>query len=33
MPDYMQILGDIVRSARLERGLSQSDVADHIDVD
>lgn len=33
MSDYMQILGDIVRSARLERGLSQSDVADHIDVD
>lgn len=33
MSDYMQVLGDIVRSARLERGLTQSDIADHIDVD
>ncbi len=33
MSDYMQVLGDIVRSACLERGLTQNDVADHIDVD
>ena len=29
----MQILGKAVKQARLERGLTQSDVAERIDVD
>ena len=33
MYDPMQILGKVVKQARLERGLTQNDVAERIDVD
>lgn len=33
MYDPMQILGKAVKQARLERGLTQNDVAERIDVD
>jgi len=33
MYDPMQLLGKAVKKARLERGLTQSDVAERIDVD
>ena len=33
MYDPMQLLGKAIKQARLERGLTQSDVAERIDVD
>lgn len=33
MEEYTKILGDAVRKARCERGLTQNEVADRIDVD
>ena len=33
MHDYMQLLGDAVKKARLDHGLTQNDVADRIDID
>lgn len=33
MSEHMYVLGDVVRKARLERKMTQNDVADRIDVD
>lgn len=33
MPDYAQVLGAVIRSARLELGLTQNELAERADID
>ena len=33
MPDFVRILGDVIKKRRVELGLTQSEIAETIDVD
>ena len=33
MPDFVRILGDVIKKRRVELGLTQSEIAEAIDVD